>query len=430
MLQHLERALELDPGDALTHSYLAEALHQSKDFERGVVHARKAVEFNPTLADGHSIAATFASTNQQHDQAIEFADLSLQIDPFHPWAGWNAGEIYRNAGDYERAIDTFRALPHLSVSVHAQIAACLAGLDRLDEAREEMHQYLELAQEQMISMPASKDEWHRFWEETMPYKHKEDTDRYFDLLMQAGLCDDIVDGNDEMPSLLVLPFSNLSGDPEQEYFSDGISESLIVNLSSFSGLTVKSRHTSFAYKNSEKSIEEIAASLEVQYMLEGSIRKFGSKVRITVQLSETESGNQLWGKRFESDLDDLFSIEEELVQTIAGSISGRIGKDLKSASMHKPAKDLKSYDHLMRGIYHLEKFNAKDNLIAQQEFQKCLKHDPDNPEAHSYLSGSYSTEVYENWSNDQEESKRLMMTHAKKALELEPDNALANAFMG
>jgi len=427
---YIHKALALDQNNAFTHAVMGDFSHSAGDNEKCHYHANRAIELDPTLPDGYSIKAISLITSGDIDKAVELADFSMQLDQFHNYTGWSAGEVYRAAGNYKKAIEAFSTIPNMPPCLHAQISTCLVGLGQLDKAKAEMAEYLRKAREFMPRVPTSQDAWRSLWSENINFQIDKDFDVFFDQLLQAGLCDDMVEATDQVPSIAVLPFENMSGDPEQEYFSNGISDSIISNLASFPGLNVKSRSASFAYKGTTKTFADIASELEIQYIIEGSIRKSGDKVRISVQLSDAESGNQLWGKRFESRLEDLFSIEEELVQTIAGTISGRIGKDLKSASMHKPAKDLKSYDYLMRGIYHLEKFNARDNQIAQQEFKKCLEHDPDNPDAHSYLAGSYSTDIYDNWSKDPKDTKRLMMVHAEKALELEPDNALAHAFMG
>ena len=189
MDEHLQRALELNPDDAEAHAFMAEMLMYQRDFDRALVHARKAVDLNPTLADGYSMLAWHAGSVGKLEEARAWAEKSMHTDIHHPYAGWNAGEIYRLCGDYELAIETFRSMAHMSSTVQAQIAACLAGLNRIDEARAEMRRFLDLAQEQMVVMPASRDEWYDFWWESMPYKHKADNDRFFELLELAGLCE-------------------------------------------------------------------------------------------------------------------------------------------------------------------------------------------------------------------------------------------------
>ncbi|MDH3380464.1 MAG: tetratricopeptide repeat protein, partial [Gammaproteobacteria bacterium] len=160
-----------------------------------------------------------------------------------------------------------------------------------------------------------------------------------------------------------------------------------------------------------------------------SIRKFGDSIRITVSLDDANNGNQLWGKRFDSKLEDMFLLEEELTRTIAGTISGRIGENLISVSLHKPPKDMQSYDYLMRGKYHFEKCNNKDNFIARDLFEKCLELEPNNLEAHAYIAYTHYADLLDNWSDDRKLSKDLYRQYVEKALDLDPDNAFARGFM-
>jgi TolB-like protein/lipoprotein NlpI len=427
--QHVQEAVEIEPDSAFVQAFLSEQLLLDCDFERALSHAERAIELNPTLPDGYSMKCGVLGCMRRYEEAIENADISMQIDPYHPYIGWNAGELYRDTGQYERAITAFRSVPYISPSLRAQVAACLAGLGKPDEARAEMKQYLELARAQMPRFPESQGEWRKLWSEGVPYQFEEDSETLFDLLLQAGLCDELDESPDAVPSILVLPFSNLSGDPEQEYFSDGITESIIVNLGSFNGLAVKSRHASFAFKDSDRNIDDIAAELGVNYVVEGSIRKFADKVRITVQLADTASGNQVWGQRFDSELADLLDLEQELSRTIAGTVTGRIDRATLKAAMRKPAKDLRSYDILMRGIYHIQHFTSKDNAIAVDLFEKCLSLDPDNALAYAMLGMTYLLALTENFNEDRAQCLDKARQYLSRAIELNPDDANAQAAM-
>ncbi|HEY5738588.1 MAG TPA: hypothetical protein VIW27_02625, partial [Gammaproteobacteria bacterium] len=344
-------------------------------------------------------------------------------------SSWVAGDAYRRARRYQEAIKIFRRMPHPPPSISAYIASCFAGMGLVDEGRAEMKRFLKLARQQMPNFPDSIASWREYWRNSTAFRHDEDFELFFSQLLNTGLCDELDGDKPELPSILVLPFSNQSGDPEQEYFSDGITDSIIMNLAASPGLQVKSRHASFAFKDSARAVDEIAAELGVRYIVAGSIRKAGDKVRISAQLSETGSGNQIWGKRFDSDLANLFALEEDLSMTIAGSISTRIGKQARLSALHKPAKDLQSYDYYMRGSYYLELFTAENIGIAMELFDKCLSLDPDNSLAHAKLGIAHMVSLYENCSLDRERSLKLMDQHLRRALELDPDDAEAHAFM-
>jgi TolB-like protein/cytochrome c-type biogenesis protein CcmH/NrfG len=421
MRQHLERALELDPDNAETHAFLAEALLYDKDFERGIAHSHKAVELNPTLPDGYAMLAQHSAVNRQYERAIEYADLSVQIDPFHPYAGWNAGEIYRTAEHYERAIETFRALPHMAVSVRAQIAACLAGLGRMEEARDEMRQYLELASEQMIAMPASEDEWYRFWSEAMPYKYQEDTDKYFDLLLQAGLCDQPETGFDEIPSIAVLPFENMSGDPEQDYFSDGITTDIIATLSRFKHMRTVSRYSVLQYKDQRASIPDIVAQQNVRYILEGSVRRSADHIRVSAELIDSSDESICWSERYDRDLDDLFALQDEITMSIA--LAMKVQLDDGDMALHRSAgtTNIKAWELVLTAI-DLQDTYIRENIIEARSMAKqAINLDPNYAYAWICLAWTHWQEVYIGWSDSIEVALDEAAEANRRAHQLNPE---------
>ncbi len=227
-------------------------------------------------------------------------------------------------------------------------------------------------------------------------------------------------------SIAVLPFDNLSGDPEQEYFSDGITDSIILNLSLFPGLKVKSRNSSFAFKQQIKSIGEISEELAVDYLVEGSIRKSGERIRITVQLIEARSGDQIWGKRYDAELDNLFDLEEELSRTVAATVFGQIDSDLERIALAKGASDQQAYDLLLAGQYHMKKFNGAAMIKAIDNLDRCLELDPDNVRAHASLYFCHSMNWMERWIEEYPPAFQSAAYHAQKAIELGSDYGFAN----
>ena len=243
--EHLQTALRLEPENALTHAYLSEFQLFTRDFKLGLHHAERSIELSPHLPDGYAIKGYLLAADKKYAEARELADLSMKIDPYHYYMGWNSGETYRMSGQYQKALDTFRSIPHASPSLSAEIAACFIGLGQEDNARREMQTYHHLAREQMVDYPLTAEAWRAYWYENVPSQHDEDFELFFDQLLKAGLCDHITDDTDDLPSIAVLPFENMSGDPEQEYFSDGITASLILNLGLYKGLAIKSQSPAF-----------------------------------------------------------------------------------------------------------------------------------------------------------------------------------------
>ena len=426
--QHINRALEFEPENALAHSFMAEHLLFERKYEQALFHCDQAVDLEPGLPDGYGMKGYTLCLMGRIDEAVALAEQSLRIDPYHFYMGWNAGGVFRTAGAYQKAIDTYRLIPVPPPSLHAEIAACLVGLGEVPAARTAMTEYLRLSREQMPNYPTTEAAWRQVWVDSYNYQSDSDFEPFWNQLLKAGLCDNLELPFDAIPSVAVLPLQNLSSDAEQEYFSDGITSSLIMNLGLFSGLNVRSQNSSFALRNSNKSSNEISQELAADFLIEGSIRKSGSKVRLAVQLVEAETDTQIWGKQYDAELIDVLDLEQELSATVAATISGRIGHRIQQSAGRKPANSLKSYDHLLRGLYHMGKFTAADMEVAQQQIEKCIALDPDNAEAHMQLGMVHTLLRYENWTSDRQQTLESEGKHLTRALELAPDNAQVHAY--
>jgi len=188
------------------------------------------------------------------------------------------------------------------------------------------------------------------------------------------------------PSIVVLPFNNLSGDPEQEYFSDGITEDIITALSKYRSLVVIARNSSFAFKGAGGDVRHIGLTLGAEYLLEGSVRKIGQHVRITAQLVETEGGRHLWAERYDRDLRDLFALQDEITTTIAARIEPEIGTAERLRAERRAVPALHAWDFFRLGTKHFYKSTAADNLEAQRLFRRAIELDATLAEAYGFLS--------------------------------------------
>ena len=181
----------------------------------------------------------------------------------------------------------------------------------------------------------------------------------------------------DKPSIAVLPFNNMSGDPEQEFFSDGITEDIITDLSKVSGLFVVGRNTSFTYKGKSVQLQQVAAELGVKFLLEGSVRKAGERVRVNAQLIDGATGGHLWADRFDRDLTDIFAIQDEITQSIVDQLKIKLAADGEKG-------DRAGADRQCRGLYLLSEGPAvlpqsrpsAFLLLARQMFAKAVEVDP------------------------------------------------------
>jgi adenylate cyclase len=185
------------------------------------------------------------------------------------------------------------------------------------------------------------------------------------------------------PSIAVLPFNNMSGDPEQEFFSDGITEDIITDLSKISGLFVVGRNTSFAYKGKTIQLQQVAGEMGVKFILEGSVRKVGDRIRVTGQLIDGATGGHVWADRFDRDLIDIFAIQDEITKTIVSQLKIRLLPEEKKAIAQAPTDNVEAYTHYLRGRQYIHYQSKRFLLLARQMFTKATVLDPEFARAYA-----------------------------------------------
>ena len=228
----------------------------------------------------------------------------------------------------------------------------------------------------------------------------------------------------DKPSIAVLPLNNMSGDPEQEYFSDGITEDIITELSRFSILYVVARHSSFAFKGEKVDIKEVAEKLGVQYVVEGSVRRVGNRARITAQLIDAETGKHIWGERYDRELDDIFAVQDEVTRAIVATIAAQLGKTVSENAARKTTTSIKSYEYLLQANRQYYRFNPDDNIAAAQLYQKAIERDPQFSRAYAGLANTYTTDYFVGWLRTKN-ALQNGLENAQKALEFDSNDALA-----
>lgn len=204
----------------------------------------------------------------------------------------------------------------------------------------------------------------------------------------------------DKPSIVVLPFTNMSGDPEQEYFSDGITEDLITDLSRSPRLFVIARNSAFTYKGRAVNVEDVGRELGVRYVVEGSVRKDSERIRVTAQLIDATTDFHVWSERYDRELADLFSVQSELAEQIMGAV----GTEIRAAEIErirrKPTTNLTAHDLVMRAIHHYMKFTRKDHERARELLERAIELDPRYAAAHAMLSGIDAVAYSNFWSLD------------------------------
>jgi adenylate cyclase len=181
----------------------------------------------------------------------------------------------------------------------------------------------------------------------------------------------------DKPSIAVLPFQNMSGDPEQEYFADGIADDIITTLSRYPSLFVIARNSCFTYKGRAVNVKQVGRELGVRYVLEGGLRKAGNRIRVTAQLVEAETGRHVWAERYDRDLANIFAVQDEITEAVTIAITPAISAVEQQRAMRKPPESLDAWGAYQRGLWHLSKVSAEDNALAAKFFQRAIDLDPD-----------------------------------------------------
>jgi adenylate cyclase len=232
----------------------------------------------------------------------------------------------------------------------------------------------------------------------------------------------------DQPSIAVLPFTNMSGDPEQDYFSDGITEDIITELSRFRSLFVIARNSSFTYKGQAVKVQDIGADLGVQYLVEGSVRKSGDRARITVQLVEAATGNHVWAHRYDRDLEDIFAVQDEVTRSIVATLPGRLEEVDAKRAERKHTDNLTAYDYVLRGNQYLGRLRPEDNANAQRMYEMAISLDPQYAHAHARLSAACFDSIYI-WSMNGT-AKAKSLASARKAHALDNNDSWSHASLG
>lgn len=236
----------------------------------------------------------------------------------------------------------------------------------------------------------------------------------------------------DKPSIAVLPFDNMSGDPAQEFFADGIAEDVITALSRFGSLFVIARNSSFTYKGAAVDIARVGRELGVRYVVEGSVRKAGNRLRVTAQLIDATSGNHLWADRFEGGLDDIFDLQDRITEQIVVVIEPAIGARERERARRKPPDSLDAWELLQRGLSHLYRINKTDHAEAVRLFKEAVALDSEFAAVHAHLAHALSFSVLLGYGEDTATAPTLSSARAaaERAVFLDLNEPLAHFTLG
>ena len=377
------KSIELDDSDSWGHWALGVVYLYRGDHEDAIAQYNKALALNPNDADvmAHmGLPLTFAG---QPKQAIEQLKRAMRLNPAYPaWYPWIQGWAQVVAEQYEESIASSKeAAARFSdvAEIHRNLAVAYHYLGRTSEARLEAEESLRIDPEFTLDD----------LEASLPFADSADLERFLLALRESGLPEHPHLPLPDKPSIAVLPLINMSDDASQEYFTDGMTEDLITDLSKISGLFVIARTSSFLYKGKQLEIRQVAEELGVRYVLEGSVRRAGDSVRINAQLIDATTGGHLWAERYDGSLTDVFSLQDKVVGQIVKALAVNLGTTELARTEGTETNDPAAYDALLQGWNFVRKRSPEDFARAITYFEKALELDPGYHRANAGLATVY-----------------------------------------
>jgi TolB-like protein len=234
----------------------------------------------------------------------------------------------------------------------------------------------------------------------------------------------------DKPSIAVLPFANLSGDSEQDYFADGLTNDVIGLLARFRSLFVISSTSSFPYKGQSPKVHEVGRELGVAYVVKGSVRKASNRVRITVELAQAATGQQLWAERYDGELEDIFALQDEVASSVVSTLAGHVEDADRLRAIGKRTSDLAAYELVLLGEQSEREFTKEGVLQARALFQQAIARDPGNARAHASMGRTFLDEFWADWSAERDAAASQAFDRAQKAVALDPLDNRARTNLG
>ncbi|MCA0873905.1 tetratricopeptide repeat protein [Seohaeicola saemankumensis] len=396
--QYSEEVLKREPQSSGAYSVLAWLDLFAQDYDAAIAHADKSLELNPAGGGTAFLAGWVYSASGNPKRGAELLQLGMRTEPFYPiWVPSTLARSYMMLGQFEEAEELLQAVykEDQNPAYANALAVTLVRLGKLDEAKEIVRKVLK-------AYPTSVATDHlRFFGYI---RDKDYLDMYTEALVAAGMPASLPaepketrDLQPDNPTIVVLPFANLSADPDQEYFADGMTDDLIVRLANVDGVFVISRNTAFTYKGKSVTAKELRRDLNVRYVVEGSVRRVGNRVRINAQLIDARSESSVWAKMFDQKTAKLFETQDEVTTEIAEALKLKLDASDLSATAAEGPKNLEAYDLYLKGMSELRQRRPEAFARAKIFLDDALEIDPDYADAHAALAFLYWESQQHGW---------------------------------
>ena len=417
-IEHLEKAASLtDDAKGRVYPMLGNSYAIKRDYGKAIEVGEQAIALVPNGADAHAwlaMSLTFAGRAQE---ALPLFEKAMRLNPLPPAFYYlNFGHAYRLLERFEEAVTMYKkaiALTPNNILAYISLAGAYGMLGKEEEAKAAAAEVLRINPKYSIEYLAK----------TSVFKDKEPL---IEALRKAGLPEHPPLPLPDKPSIVVLPFVNMSDDKSQEYFSDGLTEEIITALSKTPKLFVIARNSSFVYKGKAVDVKQVGHELGVKYVLEGSVRRSGDQIRITAQLIDATTGNHLWAERYDREMKDVFAIQDDITMKIVKSFIRLTESELWRVRGRHPS-NLQAYLKLLEGIGYSYQSRFSDALNS---FEESLSLDPEFPSTYVWIAWEHMFNVWFGPSATRRQSLEKAFQFAQKAKELDDKSPGAYAALG
>jgi TolB-like protein/cytochrome c-type biogenesis protein CcmH/NrfG len=416
----LQKAIVLDDTFAEAHGLLGFLYSMTRQHDKALAQAEKAVALNPNSAECHYRLGKIITFAGRWEESIPEYERAIRLNPIPPNKYiCSLGLAYGFTGQYDEAITwckkAIRQEPN-SILAHAFMTQVYSWSGRDEEARTQAAEVLRINPKFSLKK----------WGKRVTYKKETDREKILGALRKAGLPDKPPLPLPDKPSIAVLPFDNLSGDPEQEYLADGISENIISALSKISKMFVIARNSTFTYKGKPVKVQKVSREMGVRYVLEGSVQKAGDQLRVTAQLVDATTGNHLWSERYDRELKDIFALQDDITKKIITALQVKLTEGEQARAVAKGTSNLDAYLKCLQAWVTLRQFNRESNALGKQLAEEAIALDPEYAMAYRALSATHQMDVWLGVSKSPKQSITKAMKLLQKAIAL--DDTFAGAY--
>jgi len=423
--RYAKKAQSLDEKDFVGYMAIVGVYLAKREYENAVKMAQKAIDLAPGAATPYAKLGQVLCFSGRSPEAIDYFKKAIRMDPFPSSSYYlELGYAYFLTGNYEEAVRVSKkacALMPDNEGCHRTLAAAYGMLGKDREARDEAAELLRIVPD--WSIEGWKQRLGDYW------KNQADHDHFAEGLRKAGLPEKTPLPLPDKPSIAVLPFDNMSDDPKQAYFSDGITENIIMALSKTPKLFVIARNSTFAYKDKPFNIKQIAEDLGVRYILEGSVQKTENRVRITAQLIDATTGRHQWAERYDRELKHIFALQDEITLEIITALQVQLTEGEQSRILRGGTTDLKAFLKILKGREHEFRYTDEDVEIAKKMYEEAIALDPKYTTAYFWLAHAITTELNSGWSKSRKKNIERLFELSEKIFSLDRSSAQAHTIL-